>query len=53
MKELMGSGEGKIADWVMQFMMDFELRLEKPNVSRAWISGATMGMSYFVGLSPS
>ncbi|KAK0100607.1 hypothetical protein ONS95_007062 [Cadophora gregata] len=34
--------------WV-QFMMDFELRLEKPNVSRAWISGATMGLSYFVG----
>ncbi|KAH7407144.1 Ccc1 family [Cadophora sp. MPI-SDFR-AT-0126] len=34
--------------WV-QFMMDFELRLEKPNISRAWISGATMGLSYFVG----
>jgi predicted membrane protein (TIGR00267 family) len=29
--------------------MDFELKLEKPNVSRAWISAATMGMSYFIG----
>lgn len=34
-----------------QFMMDFELRLEKPNVSRAWISAATMGFSYFIGMS--
>jgi VIT1/CCC1 family predicted Fe2+/Mn2+ transporter len=34
--------------WV-RFMMDFELRLDKPNVSRAWISAATMGISYFVG----
>ncbi|KAH8909414.1 vacuolar iron transporter [Coniochaeta sp. PMI_546] len=34
--------------WV-RFMMDFELKLEKPNVSRAWISAATMGMSYFLG----
>ncbi|KAG4434433.1 hypothetical protein IFR05_010073 [Cadophora sp. M221] len=34
--------------WV-EFMMDFELKLEKPNISRAWISGATMGLSYFVG----
>jgi predicted membrane protein (TIGR00267 family) len=30
-------------------MMDFELKLEKPNVSRAWISAATMGSSYFIG----
>lgn len=29
--------------------MDFELKLEKPNVSRAWISAATMGASYFIG----
>lgn len=36
--------------WV-QFMMDFELKLEKPNVSRAWISAATMGASYFMGMS--
>lgn len=36
--------------WV-QFMMDFELKLEKPNVSRAWISAATMGTSYFIGMS--
>ncbi|KAJ9129782.1 DUF125-domain-containing protein [Pleurostoma richardsiae] len=34
--------------WV-RFMMDFELKLEKPNVSRAWISAATMGLSYFLG----
>ncbi|KAJ5812619.1 hypothetical protein N7474_008920 [Penicillium riverlandense] len=34
--------------WI-RFMMDFELRLEKPNVSRAWISAATMGVSYFIG----
>jgi len=33
----------------MQFMMDFELRLEKPDKSRAWISAGTMGMSYFIG----
>src|SRR5436190_10415801 len=30
-------------------MMDFELKLEKPNVSRAWISAATMGAAYFIG----
>ena len=35
--------------WV-QFMMDFELKLEKPNVNRAWISAATMGISYFIGM---
>lgn len=34
--------------WV-QFMMDFELNLEKPNVNRAWISAATMGAAYFIG----
>ena len=36
--------------WV-QFMMDFELKLEKPNVNRAWISAATMGVAYFIGMS--
>jgi vacuolar iron transporter family protein len=35
----------------MQFMMAFELQLEKPNVSRAWISAATMGLAYFIGMS--
>lgn len=35
----------------VQFMMDFELKLEKPNVSRAWVSAATMGISYFIGMS--
>ncbi|KAK5992506.1 Vacuolar iron transporter 1 [Cladobotryum mycophilum] len=34
--------------WV-RFRMDFSLRLEKPNIHRAWISGLTMGLSYFVG----
>jgi hypothetical protein len=32
-------------------MMDFELKLEKPNVSRAWISAATMGTAYFIGMA--
>jgi hypothetical protein len=31
-------------------MMDFELKLEKANFSRAWISAATMGLSYFIGM---
>jgi predicted membrane protein (TIGR00267 family) len=30
-------------------MMDFELRLEKPNRSTAWISALVMGLSYFLG----
>ncbi|KAE9376203.1 DUF125-domain-containing protein [Stipitochalara longipes BDJ] len=34
--------------WV-QFMMDFELRLDKPTWQRAYISGGTMGLSYFIG----
>ncbi|KAL7949707.1 VIT family domain-containing protein [Trichoderma barbatum] len=34
--------------WI-RFRMDFSLRLEKPNIHRAWISGVTMGLSYFVG----
>ena len=33
----------------IKFMMNFELKLEKPNVSRAWISAGTMGLSYFLG----
>jgi hypothetical protein len=31
-------------------MMDFELKLEKPNVFRAWISAGTMGAAYFIGM---
>jgi hypothetical protein len=31
--------------------MDFELKLEKPKVSRAWISAGTMGAAYFIGAS--
>jgi predicted membrane protein (TIGR00267 family) len=30
-------------------MMDFELKLEKPDTSKCWISALVMGMSYFVG----
>jgi VIT1/CCC1 family predicted Fe2+/Mn2+ transporter len=36
------------AQWV-RFMMDLELRLDEPDVGRAWISAVTMGLSYFVG----
>lgn len=34
--------------WV-QFMMDFELKLEKPRRRMAWIEGLVMGVSYFLG----
>ncbi|OAK93756.1 DUF125-domain-containing protein [Phaeosphaeriaceae sp. SRC1lsM3a] len=34
--------------WV-KFMMDFELQLAKPALSRAWISALVMGLSYFIG----
>lgn len=34
--------------WV-DFMMRFELGLEKPSGSRAWVSAATIGGSYIVG----
>lgn len=29
--------------------MDFELKLEKPDASRAWVSAFVMGISYFFG----
>ncbi|KAJ4044708.1 Protein ccc1 [Fusarium oxysporum] len=35
--------------WV-KFMMDFELKLERPRWSRPWVSALTMGLSYFIGL---
>ncbi|KAK2473433.1 hypothetical protein H9L39_15608 [Fusarium oxysporum f. sp. albedinis] len=34
--------------WV-KFMMDFELKLERPRWSRPWVSALTMGLSYFIG----
>ncbi|KAI8616541.1 Ccc1 family [Chytriomyces sp. MP71] len=34
--------------WV-EFMMRYELNLEKPDASRTWISALTIGGSYFVG----
>lgn len=43
-RELTASKE----QWV-RFMMDFELRLPEPDARRAWVSAATMGLSYFVG----
>ncbi|OAQ62645.1 protein CCC1 [Pochonia chlamydosporia 170] len=36
------------SQWV-RFKMDFGLKMEAPDVHRAWISGLTMGVSYFVG----
>ncbi|KAK4084624.1 uncharacterized protein Triagg1_1104 [Trichoderma aggressivum f. europaeum] len=39
----------KSRDQWIRFRMDFSLRLEKPNIHRAWVSGVTMGLSYFVG----
>jgi vacuolar iron transporter family protein len=30
-------------------MMDFKLKIEEPDPSRAWISAAAMGISYFLG----
>ena len=32
-----------------QFMMDFELKLEKPRRREAYISAAVMGLAYFIG----
>ncbi|KAK4947465.1 Protein ccc1 [Elasticomyces elasticus] len=34
--------------WI-QFMMDFELRLERPSRHGAYISSAVMGIAYFIG----
>jgi len=30
-------------------MMDFELQLQKPKASQAWISALVMGLSYLIG----
>ncbi|ORY39092.1 DUF125-domain-containing protein [Rhizoclosmatium globosum] len=35
-------------EWV-EFMMKFELNMEKPDSSRLWISALTIGGSYFMG----
>ena len=32
-------------------MVDLRLKVEKPNVSRAWFSAGTMGFAYFFGMS--
>ncbi|KAH7093388.1 Ccc1 family [Paraphoma chrysanthemicola] len=39
----------KDEDMWVQFMMDFELQLAKPAVSRAWISALVMGLTYLLG----
>lgn len=36
-------------DALVRFAVDFALHLPEPDVSRAWVSGVTMGLSYFVG----
>ncbi|KAJ1982950.1 Protein ccc1 [Dimargaris xerosporica] len=36
-------------DKFVDFMMQFELQLEKPNKYQSLISGATVGLSYFIG----
>ncbi|KAH8778942.1 Ccc1 family [Hyaloscypha finlandica] len=36
------------AQWI-QFMMDFELKLEKPKWYRKYVSALTMGLSYLIG----
>ncbi|KAK3116951.1 Protein ccc1 [Teratosphaeriaceae sp. CCFEE 6253] len=36
-------------DMWIRFMMDFELKLEKPRTKMAWIEGLVMGVSYFLG----
>ncbi|KAK5188391.1 Protein ccc1 [Exophiala xenobiotica] len=55
-----GPGRGDVAPFVdglkkdpeqwIQFMMDFELKLQRPVRGGAYISSATMGIAYFVGL---
>ncbi|KXT05189.1 hypothetical protein AC578_8438 [Pseudocercospora eumusae] len=39
----------KDEDMWVKFMMDFELKLEKPSTKMAWIEGLVMGISYFFG----
>ncbi|KAF2232630.1 DUF125-domain-containing protein, partial [Viridothelium virens] len=50
-----GAGRGVVEElrrrpeeWV-NFMMAFELRLEKPKTSQNWMSALAMGSSYFIG----
>ncbi|KAH8695715.1 Ccc1 family [Phaeosphaeriaceae sp. PMI808] len=39
----------KDEDMWVKFMMDFELQLVKPALSRAWISALVMGLTYLLG----
>ncbi|EME82964.1 uncharacterized protein MYCFIDRAFT_137140 [Pseudocercospora fijiensis CIRAD86] len=39
----------KDVDMWVKFMMDFELKLEKPSTKMAWMEGLVMGVSYFFG----
>jgi len=43
-------GLKKDEDMWVQFMMDFELKLEKPRTKMVWIEGLVMGVAYFLGL---
>ena len=45
---LLAQLENNHQNW-LRFMMDFQYKLEKPNLFRAWISAATMGGAYFLG----
>ncbi|HEY9791307.1 MAG TPA: VIT1/CCC1 transporter family protein [Candidatus Obscuribacterales bacterium] len=47
-KPILNSLEKRPHDWV-DFMMRFELGLEKPHRSREWKSALTIGGSYFLG----
>lgn len=31
-------------------MLDYEIKIEKPELRDAYIAGATMGVSYFIGI---
>jgi len=42
-------GMHKHPDWWVEFMMRFELGLEKPRGNRALTSGLTIGIAYIVG----
>ncbi|KAI8609248.1 Ccc1 family [Chytriomyces sp. MP71] len=45
---LLASLKANPPQWV-EFMMKYELGLEKPDASRTWISALTIGGSYFIG----
>ncbi|KAI9349527.1 putative membrane protein [Obelidium mucronatum] len=48
LEPLLGNLKAHPTQWV-EFMMKYELNLEKPDGSRVWISALTIGGSYFMG----